>query len=886
MANKKYPKGSEWRKWDLQLHCPVDVLENQFNGKDANEKWDKYLSSIEATEIEAVGITNYFCINGYEELLQWRAKGRVPKLKLILPNIEFRISQPNKAGEFINLHVIFSDKIKAEKIRDFLNRLPLLNTTSDGKQQYCSDEGLRVVSYGRALVELSVLTEHLEKDFEPLRDYLIVGVPRGYGSFRPDGNEDRGVTVAIEIDKAAHAFFGKEGDISHFLNTSRFENAIKKPVISASDAHRLELIESRFSWIKADPTFEGLKQILYEPELRIKIQQDNPSENETFSRIEKCTINLPGNLKIHVAESEKQTDFCLQGKYGLEFSNNLTCIIGGRGSGKSTIVHLLYNAWGNKEAGKLHAINSPIINLDLSPEPLTKVENLTDVEIPEDTEFFLQNEIEKFARDVDEMSALVRHRLMRLSSLDGKKNLKELQNEWNASSKTINGLVEAYDSISDTDRKIEGLKKQIDTLKKQTAVIKSNEYKNFQKEIEETSDKISAFRRYKTEHSSLIKGIDALSSTASNLKWDTGQGASDVKALVDSLRDYKEKLNADFSKAEKAFDKNKYPDKLSTKKVDLKKYLGKKGLSPENIEELADASEQVKTLEDEIHTLEENAEPYKEIYKNRKTILEDQEKKYTAYHDRFFAVAGKLEDELGGLPFFDKKVTFVPKVNIEPLQVSAAEFVKKNSNSKVTLQADNIQNVLFGDGEISEYLSDKEKIRGVVNGETDKTMLHRQVLQELVNDPVFLERLYLRIWKNYYDIGNIQVQTKLGEKLLQNTSFGERCGIVVSIVLVAGTNPIIVDQPEDNLDGKFISNVLVPLIRRQKHNRQIVLVTRDANLVIGGDAELIHILESDEKKTEVLPSSIENTDRREGYIWILDGGKEAFQKREQKYNFS
>ena len=138
--------------------------------------------------------------------------------------------------------------------------------------------------------------------------------------------------------------------------------------------------------------------------------------------------------------------------------------------------------------------------------------------------------------------------------------------------------------------------------------------------------------------------------------------------------------------------------------------------------------------------------------------------------------------------------------------------------------------------------------------------------------------------KYFFDVSNIHVQTKLGGKLLKNTSFGERCGIVIAIVLVAGTNPIVIDQPEDHLDGRFISDVLVPLLRQQKHNRQIILITRDANIVIGGDAELIHILESTDQRTEILPSSIENIDLRDKYIWILDGGTDAFARREQKYD--
>lgn len=78
--------------------------------------------------------------------------------------------------------------------------------------------------------------------------------------------------------------------------------------------------------------------------------------------------------------------------------------------------------------------------------------------------------------------------------------------------------------------------------------------------------------------------------------------------------------------------------------------------------------------------------------------------------------------------------------------------------------------------------------------------------------------------------------------------------------------------------------MLVPLIRGQKQKRQIILVTRDANIAIGGDSELILILDKEATGTQFLPSTIENKENRPKYIWILDGGAKAFQTREEKYN--
>ena len=276
--------------------------------------------------------------------------------------------------------------------------------------------------------------------------------------------------------------------------------------------------------------------------------------------------------------------------------------------------------------------------------------------------------------------------------------------------------------------------------------------------------------------------------------------------------------------------------------------------------------------------------PYAETYKERSISIESYKLVYNAYKGRFSEVNTILAKRLAGLSISNKDIIFELKIDDTYLKDKIVDFIKNDIlHDHTNLQTDKFEKILFNKIDIERYIEDKENIRSQVN-KYKGAETHKQILQEVVNDDALLEKIHLRILEHHYDINNIQVQTKLGGKLLKNTSFGERCGIVIAIVLVAGTNPILIDQPEDHLDGKFISDVLVPLLRKQKNNRQIILITRDANIVVGGDAELIHILEGNDQRTEIIPSSIENIDNRKKYIWILDGGTEAFSKREQKYS--
>ncbi|MFX0194671.1 MAG: hypothetical protein ACFFCW_01015 [Candidatus Hodarchaeota archaeon] len=698
-----------------------------------------------------------------------------------------------------------------------------------------------------------------------------------------------------EIYRFADAIFsGNPTDREYFLGQGVDDQAeVKrrygslKPCIHGSDAHRIDRIcvpdLNRFTWIKAAPTFEGLKQIIYEPQLRVKIQEEDPSESETYAKISKAVIDLPENLEIK-DESGEKTSFCVNGKYNLEFSNNLTCIIGERGCGKSTIAHILYNSGMDHASEKLSEIDSPLLKLELSPSPPKKVAECTSCEVPSETEFFFQNEIERAAKSIHSMSKLIRHRLDKLSSIQSECSLEKLEVIWNVSFTRMSRLIEANDEIAKIDESISIANEDKKTLQKQTEVITSEEYKKFQNDIGDLSRSISNFNSYRNDYEGLIEQIDSLKNAVDQINWDKTQGEEILKKLGESLNAYKKELTDKFKFVEVDYNKNNFPTRLNEKKQELRNYLEKRGLSPENVQELADANQKISDLEEEIRLLNLKKAPYVRIHEDKTNIIKDYQSKYDEYKTRFNEIISSLQSKLTCLPISEKQITFELHIDDTQLKVEMVEFIKSNVKDKTNLRDDYIITAL------STYIDFNEFVRtgGIKSqiGDMSENRKHMQIVGDLLSDKVLLEKLHLVVLKCWFNLSNIQVQTKLGKQILKNTSFGERCGIVVAIILVAGTNPIVIDQPEDHLGGKFISQVLVQLIRDQKRNRQIILITRDANVVIGGDAELIHILEVLNERTEIITSTIENIEYRDKYIWILDGGEEAFLKREQKYAFS
>jgi hypothetical protein len=125
----QFPKGSEWRKWDLHIHSPASILNNNFRRQpDGQPDWEPYLAKLESLDISVIGVTDYFTIDGYKALKQFQAAGRIPNVEKILPNIEFRLKSivQSRGGseKRLNLHVIFSDEVSEQDIEEhFLHDL-------------------------------------------------------------------------------------------------------------------------------------------------------------------------------------------------------------------------------------------------------------------------------------------------------------------------------------------------------------------------------------------------------------------------------------------------------------------------------------------------------------------------------------------------------------------------------------------------------------------------------------------------------------------------------------------------------------------------------------------------------------------------------------------
>ena len=331
MSNKNLTsdKGSIWRKWDLHLHTPNTKLSDNFEKIGEEEIWKTYCDKIESSDVAAFGITDYFSCENYFTFLEEFKKHYPVSKKIFFPNIEFRLDiAVNQQAEEINIHIIFSNELTKNQIDDFLTLLKTNHTNAGGTKISCKN--LQPDQFVSASINHNSLVNCLKENFGNEKPYLILAAANNAG-LRPISSSPRKLAITDEIDKICDAFFGGRQNVKYYLKTDRYETAeIAKssPVICGCDAHSFDDLDNHLgkyvtrvnpegkteilkdvTWIKADLTFEGLKQIKYEPLHRVRISENEP--RTPVRRVESIKFNFPNSTftillaLLEVVELEK-----------------------------------------------------------------------------------------------------------------------------------------------------------------------------------------------------------------------------------------------------------------------------------------------------------------------------------------------------------------------------------------------------------------------------------------------------------------------------------------------------------------------------------------------------------------------------------------------------
>ncbi|MCL4857149.1 MAG: AAA family ATPase [Flavobacteriales bacterium] len=362
-------RGSIWRKWDLHVHTPCSIYQEY--GGDTPEVWEKYITDLESLppEIKVLGINDYIFLDGYKKVIEYKQNGRLPKIDLILPVIELRINRfgslsNDDAWSRINLHIIFSNDLTANVIEaQFLQAIQTCYQLSPEHSGYwggvisrtsleelgkkiketspspMTDSDLKIGFYNLNFKEDEVF-EKLEKTHFFHNKYLTALGKTEWDALRWEGSPAEKKSIINKVDFVFTASESKENYDK--AKQKLLSQAVNHLLLDCSDSHHFsdttkkDRIGNCLTWIKSDPTFEGLRQLKFEPDLRLYV-----GENPT-SRFPK--------LKINGLEISNSNGFQLINQK-VPFNSDLVSIVGGRGAGKSALLETMTFCFGKNKSG-------------------------------------------------------------------------------------------------------------------------------------------------------------------------------------------------------------------------------------------------------------------------------------------------------------------------------------------------------------------------------------------------------------------------------------------------------------------------------------------------------------------------------------------------------
>lgn len=953
-------RGSEWRRWDLHVHTPGTVLNDQFAG------WDTYLAAVEAhPHVKVVGVTDYMSIENYTYLKAQRAKGRIQNIELLIPNVEFRIAPPSDKATALNIHLLVSPE-SPDHEAEIRNALGRLDWEYQNRRYSCLPEQLRAL--GRAFdskltddkAALAMGVTQFKVDFTTFRNWFekerwlkensLIIVAAGDDGLSGFANDGGWAGFREEITRFSHALFsGRPGEREFWIGRTGKETDVEtmkklggpKPVLQGSDAHKLADLfkpsKDRFCWVKADPTFEGLRQILYEPEERVFIGPTPPLDHDETRVI----------VAVRLRKSSGWFD-----DVDIPLNAGLVSIIGQKGSGKSALAEIIAYAaggWdGSDKSGFLNRAGDQLSGLSIElvwgDGRTTKIELGDNQQDDTDVRYLSQRFVEKLCAEdkigadlVREIESVIFSYLdptdtLNASDFQGLRHLRTegIRAEGERLREDITRLIDeecqlraAATKLADKKARVTVLAKEKDGLVKQMPKAANAAQAKLQADLQARRTELATVQQLIAADKQKLQKIADIRTriaafkaqmTRFNAEMDTllaDAGIEETAAFRPTMADAEPVLKARVTALNKSIKDREGggddPAKgtLRALEKEVKVLLD---------QDAADKTRQqrIKTIQDRIAAIDTESKrldgEIKQIEGPNKERLNGARKErlnaYGAYFDNLKNEHKTLEELYAPVKAKLKDGTAKPQE--QDLEFSIRwEVDLKNWLERGSVLFDQRKTIPYGTmGDLAKA-AEKILLPAWTSGDTKQIKAALETFLAEFRKSGAKPGDYLRTgvtladvltWLYEVDHISLSYGLKYNGVELEKLSPGTK-GIVLLILYlgmdVGDTRPLIVDQPDENLDNESIYALLTTYFRTAKKRRQIILITHNPNLVVNGDAEQV-IIATAKPRGDGLPhityasGSLENSVKnghgvRQQVCRILEGGSIAFLKREKRY---
>lgn len=927
-------RGSEWRRWELHLHTPCTKKEDQYSGKTVDEKWDNFYSSIAnyigdgcdpLHSICAIAITDYLSIDNY---LKVCADNRLPdSVKFVLPNVELRM-KPIVKDSPINIHCLFDPSIVGELESRFFANLKFEYNNNRygatkaelirlGRDFHNKPDLNELEAFNAGLAQYVISLESLSDVFKnnpQLKEKTIIVVSNssndGASGLRSHSDYFEGQVSQLEATRRAiyqlsdMIFSSNPKDIAYFLGegTDRPDLVKEKcgslmPCIHGSDAHNnariFAPVDDRFCWIKADPTFEGLKQVLYEPKERVRISSTVPDSKPSYYVIDRVEIS----------------DNSYFSSEPIYFNDKLTCIIGGKSTGKSLLLHNIAMAIDEKQVKE----KQETAETNVKPIPELKVfwrdgvcsnDKTKQRKIVYIPQTYL-NRLSDEEQETTEIDTIIQDIVLQdAKCYEARRTMdKRIAEQKQAIAKSIVDFLkivsdrkEIYDqckAIGDENSiatEVKKLNEQLEQLSSEYDVTEE-EIATYQNAVEKIQTQQGTFLAISKE----IEFIKEISSVVEIKSWTSSDITFFGESIDKSIAEVKR--IADEAWVEKQ--KNILREACNQQEL-LKLSIQELNNIVDSLKPKVDGNERISKLSAAIVDERDRLSKLAEYKTQLKTIQEQYDQKLSALSQSFsdfsqiyLEYTNKINSEFvsstNDLEFSVRKV-----LRVEQFSRKISDVLDNRSLGKFTI---------FDLRNITENILSSKNIAALI-----ESILANSNESLKLKSGHNVESALREILTDWY---NIDYVVKMDNDNIQDMSPGKKALVLLRLLISLAESkcPILIDQPEDDLDNRSIFDELIRFIKEKKVDRQIITATHNANIVLGGDAELVIVANQDgknapnkqyrfeyrggaiEDNSPVLnangsASGLLNSKGIQKHICeILEGGEHAFALRQHKYHF-
>ncbi|MDP2780084.1 TrlF family AAA-like ATPase [Devosia sp.] len=914
-----------WADDDLRLHNRRPIVDGKPCEQSIQAKAKQFLRRCHELDLEMIGITDHN-FSEKTDPRDWFLTHLVEQNKSVARELDRAPIAIFPGFEVdIGYHVLclFNPATKqrhVQRINMILTKLGLAE-----HERFRAGEPVKLRRGGQN-ISLKELLEAVQKDHDGIVIAAHADQVDGMLS-SPNNIEDYQLPDLLAVEVTTYPMPPKFESILEGRNPHWSRRGRQPAYVQSSDAKSLKVGDDgrptanalgyRWTWLKASkPSVAALRQAFLDGASRLRLQNARPSEEQTHPRIVflKCR-----GLKF-LADQE------------IAFSPNLNTVIGGRGTGKSTLMELLRFAFARDTGGQFSASTkakferlrgtfSGDAEIQVGWESVPGQIDIISLR-PDAPHEMLQGEVHDIAAYLKQVPIQFysQQQLSELTDIGGEGSLLDMVDEVSSAEfQALKGrentlraeivqVFAASDQLEELRKVEKELAQELQELNRQWQARKEVQAEALQYQRAEAARQY--FEKAKVQ---LVEDTESLNELAKELSdrgvlndgkveaWPRADWFNDYTREAVALRQkYSEKIAALAAAMQKDADEleqqlggwDSVSEELNAIRSGFLRACQERGLQPQDVARLQEIDRLRKIKQGNLEDLLKKIEALTPEVGRLGSMLDE----LHALWSKQLAVRVRTAQEITWKANRSINVLLQPMADEVHFQ-EVWEGMAPDGRARIGRAWAQIGTVLFADFQqhlsaskpasyspwlhIKTVLMSESPIPQELAGLTDDIRKHfveqkskwRAARLTRIEDTVDVE-LYRA---DGALVGSIQNRV---------LSEGQRNTAILKLLLAQGDGPIVIDQPEDELDSNFIYHELVPLLRKVKNRRQLILTTHNANLPVNADTDLVFALDvKDGRGTQLAIGGLDQTNSANAVLNIMEGSAEAFKRRLDKYHF-